>query len=64
MVFACASAGDAFAARYPELLEPASRPTPHEEGVLMLARPDGYIGLSTAAGDWPGVDTYLQGVRL
>ena len=30
----------------------------------MLARPDGYIGLSTAAGDWPGVDTYLQGVRL
>ena len=30
----------------------------------MLARPDGYIGLSTAARDWPGVDTYLQGVRL
>jgi len=54
------TAGDSLAARYPALLEPASRRPTHDEGVVMLVRPDGYVGLSAAAGDWAAVEKYLQ----
>ena len=50
--------GDALAARYPALLEPVSRPSPRND--ILVVRPDGYIGLCAAAGDWPRVETYLR----
>jgi ketopantoate reductase len=30
------------------------------EDLTMLVRPDGYVGMCAAAGDWLEVETYLQ----
>jgi 2-polyprenyl-6-methoxyphenol hydroxylase-like FAD-dependent oxidoreductase len=51
--------GAAFAARFPALLEAESRPTPDQDR-LLIVRPDGYIGLSAAANDWPSAENYLR----
>ena len=51
--------GAALAARFPRLLEPAAR-TPPDPHRLLIVRPDGYVGLSTAGDDWPGAEAYLQ----
>lgn len=50
--------GDAFAARYPAILETETRPAPGLDR-LLLVRPDGYVGLSAAADDWAGAEKYL-----
>ncbi len=47
----------ALAARFPTLRAPESRPPP--DGRLHLVRPDGYVGLTTEAGDWAGAARYL-----
>ena len=47
----------ALSARFPTLLAPGARPAP--DGRLHLVRPDGYVGLSAAAGDWERAGRYL-----
>jgi 2-polyprenyl-6-methoxyphenol hydroxylase-like FAD-dependent oxidoreductase len=49
---------EVFTARYPALLEPVSRSSPH--GDILVVRPDGYVGLSAAGGDWLAVEKYLR----
>lgn len=46
-------------ARFPALLEPAARPAP-QGGLILLVRPDGYIGFAGKAGDWAEATTYLD----
>jgi len=46
------------AAQYPNLLEPNLR-KPYRDGGLWLVRPDGYVALSTKAGDCDAVTAYL-----
>jgi hypothetical protein len=47
--------------RFPELLESEARPTP-EGGLILLVRPDGYIGFAGKAGDWAQAVGYLGGL--
>jgi 2-polyprenyl-6-methoxyphenol hydroxylase-like FAD-dependent oxidoreductase len=47
--------------RFPEMLEPVARPAP-EGGLLLLVRPDGYIGFAGKAGDWAEAIAYLGGL--
>jgi 2-polyprenyl-6-methoxyphenol hydroxylase-like FAD-dependent oxidoreductase len=44
---------------YAGILEPALR-KPFDATGLWLVRPDGYVALSTKAGDWDAVSTYLN----
>jgi 2-polyprenyl-6-methoxyphenol hydroxylase-like FAD-dependent oxidoreductase len=46
-------------AQYPNLLEPTLR-KPYRDGGLWLVRPDGYVALTTEAGDWNAVTAYLD----
>lgn len=50
--------GDAFAARFPSLLEAGSR-RPHDASQLLIVRPDGYTGLVADAADWAAAESYL-----
>jgi 2-polyprenyl-6-methoxyphenol hydroxylase-like FAD-dependent oxidoreductase len=45
-------------ARFPDLLEPEARPAP-EGGLILLVRPDGYIGFAGKADDWAEAFAYL-----
>jgi len=57
----CGETSETFAklvAQYPNLLEPSLR-KPYRDGGLWLVRPDGYVALSTKAGDWDAVTAYL-----
>jgi 2-polyprenyl-6-methoxyphenol hydroxylase-like FAD-dependent oxidoreductase len=49
----------ALIARYPALLEPATRP-PFAEGSIWLVRPDGYV--ATVATQWADIGAYLDHV--
>jgi 2-polyprenyl-6-methoxyphenol hydroxylase-like FAD-dependent oxidoreductase len=46
-------------AQYPDLLEPSLR-QPYRDDGLWLVRPDGYVALSTQAGDWISIEAYLS----
>jgi hypothetical protein len=48
-------------ARHPKLLEPAIRPPFSTDGIW-LVRPDGYVAMTAAPGDWQSVQTYLQNI--
>ena len=45
-------------AAFPSILEAAPRASPQADRML-IARPDGYIGLSAAASDWAAAESYL-----
>lgn len=45
--------------RFPSLVEPEARPAP-EAGLLLIVRPDGYIGFCGRAGDWAEAARYLD----
>jgi hypothetical protein len=49
-------------AKYPKLLETVVR-APFEGGGLWLVRPDGYVALATAKGDWESVRKFLNGLE-
>ena len=51
--------GAALAARFSTVLDPNPR-TPPDARRLLIVRPDGYVGLSTADSDWTGAERYLQ----
>ena len=44
--------------RYADLVEPKIR-EPYTSGGLWLIRPDGYVALAVASGDWKAVESYL-----
>jgi 2-polyprenyl-6-methoxyphenol hydroxylase-like FAD-dependent oxidoreductase len=45
-------------AKFPTLVEDAPRQPPDQ--TMYVVRPDGYVGLSTGADDWSGVESYLK----
>jgi hypothetical protein len=51
-------AADALIARYPELLEEKLRPPFAGDGVW-LVRPDGYVAITTARGEWNKIEAYI-----
>jgi hypothetical protein len=51
--------GAALTARYPKLVEAKPR-TPFDRDRLLIARPDGYIGLSAGHDDWATAEAYLD----
>jgi 2-polyprenyl-6-methoxyphenol hydroxylase-like FAD-dependent oxidoreductase len=51
--------GAALGARYPDLLAADPR-TPPQEEVLLIVRPDGYVGLSTRPDAWDEAEAYLS----
>jgi 2-polyprenyl-6-methoxyphenol hydroxylase-like FAD-dependent oxidoreductase len=53
--------GALLAARYAGLLEAAPR-TPPDPKLILIVRPDCYIGLSAGEADWEDVETYLAGL--
>jgi FAD binding domain-containing protein len=60
-----AEKGAALASRFPSLLEPAPRKPDHPYLLLLIVRPDGYIGFSSGDADWGDIDwseaeRYLQ----
>jgi 2-polyprenyl-6-methoxyphenol hydroxylase-like FAD-dependent oxidoreductase len=59
VLFAAGDKARALAADFPALLEPAPR-TPPDPRVLLILRPDGYIGLSAGADDWDAAEAYLR----
>ncbi len=54
-----AERGAALAARYPGLLEPAPR-SPPDASVLVVVRPDGYVGLAAEGTAWDEAERYLH----
>lgn len=48
-------------AQFPDMLEETARPSP-EAGLILLVRPDGYIGFAGKAGDWAEAGAYLGGL--
>ncbi len=54
-----ADKGAALAARFPLLLEAAPR-KPDDSHSLLIVRPDGYIGFSSADAAWADAERYLQ----
>ncbi len=48
-------------AQFPALLEDTNRPAP-EPGLILLVRPDGYIGFAGKAGQWAEASAYLGGI--
>jgi 2-polyprenyl-6-methoxyphenol hydroxylase-like FAD-dependent oxidoreductase len=61
VLFAAGERAAALTAAFPSLLEAAPRKPP-EPDRLLIVRPDGYIGLSTAAEDWAAAERYLKGL--
>lgn len=56
-----ATDGDDLIGRFPDLLEPQARPTPEAE-LLLIVRPDGYIGFCGRACDGAEAIAYLGGL--
>jgi hypothetical protein len=49
-------------ARFPDLLEPSVRMPPQAD-VMLILRPDGYIGFVAEAGRWPEAEAYLAALE-
>ncbi|MBS1852418.1 MAG: FAD-dependent monooxygenase [Acidobacteria bacterium] len=49
--------------KYGDILEPGVR-SPFSSGGMWLVRPDGYVALATRAGDWHGIQAYLDRFSL
>jgi hypothetical protein len=56
-------AAQALLARFANILDPALRKPFHEDG-LWLVRPDGYVAVSTARGNWPLIGTFLEQLAI